>query len=256
MAAHSGALPASRRVDPSAPLRWLALGWADLRRIPLVSLGHGLALLLATVAIVAVGYSQAALLAGAFSGFVLVAPALCFGLYANSRALERGDPTGPRACALAWRRAARQAVRAGLLLALTGTAWVLVSSLLVSRAGLPVGGVDGYLRFFVTEGSDSLLFWLWLFAGALLAALVFGATAVSLPMLIDREISVADAARASIRAVGDNPVTMAIWAGMIMALVLLAVVTVVGLVVLVPVLGHASWHAYRDLLASDEAAAP
>ena len=244
-------LPAIRLVETSAPLRWLARGWRDFKRIPLVSIGHGLALLAATIVIVAIGRADAALLAGAFSGFVIVAPALCFGLYANSRALERGEVTGPRACSLAWRRAAQPALRAGLLLALTGSVWVLLSSLLVSRAGLQVGGVEGYLRFFAGQGADSPLFWLWLLAGALLAALVFGATAVSLPMLIDRDVSVAEAMRSSIRAVGENPVTMAIWAVIIMVLVMISVVTVVGLVFLVPVLGHASWHAYRELIVAE-----
>ncbi len=247
------ALPATRLVEPSATLRWLARGWRDFNRIPLVSLGHGLALLVATAAIVAIGRFDAALLAGAFSGFVLVAPALCFGLYANSRALERGERTGVRACSLALRRAARPALRAGMLLALTGSVWVLLSSLLVARAGLEVGGIEGYLRFFAVEGADSAVFWMWLLAGALLAALVFGATAVSLPMLIDRDVTVGDAVRTSIRAVGENPVTMALWAAIIMMLVLVAVATVIGLVVLVPVLGYASWHAYRELVVADPA---
>ena len=67
-------------------------------------------------------------------------------------------------------------------------------------------------------------------------------------MLVDREISVGDAVRTSIRAVGDNPVAMVFWAVLIMVLVMAAVVTVIGLVVLIPVLGHASWHAYRDVV--------
>ena len=93
-----------------------------------------------------------------------------------------------------------------------------------------------------------MLFWLWLLAGGMLASLVFAASAISLPMLIDRSVSVRQATSVSISAVGSNPVAAALWALIIMALTLLAVASVVGLVVVMPVLGHASWHAYRGLV--------
>ena len=103
------------------------------------------------------------------------------------------------------------------------------------------------LPFFAGR-SNPLLFWLWLVAGGMLAALVFAASAVSLPMLIDRSVMVREAIRTSIAAVGHNPGAMALWALLIMVLTMLAVASVVGLLVLIPVLGHATWHAYRDLV--------
>lgn len=240
--------------SPAACLDWLRRGWRDFIRVPGLSLLHGALLVVSMLAILAIGYSHAVLLAGAFSGFVLVAPALVVGMYAQSRALELGAPTGFATVGVTWRRSGRAIVRFGLLLALVGSAWVLCSSLIVSTSAVDAGGVRAYLGFFA--GADNpLLFWLWLLAGGLLAALVFAASAISLPMLIDRpEAGVKEAVLASVKAVGDNPVTMVVWAVIIMSLTLLALISVLGLLVLIPVLGHASWHAYQDLTAQESKA--
>lgn len=237
--------------SPAACLGWLRRGWRDFVRVPGLSLLHGGLLVVFMLAILAIGFSHAVLLAGAFSGFVLVAPALVVGMYAQSRALELGAPTGFATVGVTWRRSGQLVIRFGLLLALVGSLWVLCSSLIVSAGGVQAGGVKGYLGFFA--GADNpLLFWMWLLAGGLLAALVFAASAISLPMLIDQPGSgVRAAVLTSVRAVGNNPVTMVVWAVIIMGLTLLAIVSVIGLLVLIPVLGHASWHAYRDLTAKD-----
>ncbi len=241
-----------REVAPGAGLGWLKAGWQDFLRVPALSLAHGLAMVVAMGLIIAIGYSHAALLAGAFSGFVLVAPGLLVGMYAQSRALERGEATGLPTVRATWRRAGPVTLRFGLLLALVGSAWVACSSLIVSVGADPAllaesGGVRAYLAFFAGHSSP-MLFWLWLLAGGMLASLVFAASAISLPMLIDRSVSVRQATSVSISAVGSNPVAAALWALIIMALTLLAVASVVGLVVVMPVLGHASWHAYRGLV--------
>jgi uncharacterized membrane protein len=91
--------------------------------------------------------------------------------------------------------------------------------------------------------------------GGLGAALVFAATAVSVPLLLDREIDLRSAIFTSIRAVGDNPGAMALWAVIIMIGTALSMATgMLGFIIVVPVIGHATWHAYRDLV--DAAALP
>lgn len=236
-----------RRVGAGEPLQWLAAGWADFRRVPMIALLHGAALVLAGAAIVAVGYSRALLLAGAFSGFVLVAPGLVAGLYAQSRALERGEATGFAAWRAAWRHAGRRTLVLGLLFAAAGTTWVLLSSLIVAATPVAAGGVAGYLQFFAGQSAPAL-FWAWLLAGGLLAAVVFACAMVSMPMLIDRDVPVRVAILTSVAAAGANPAAAVLWAGLVMALTLLAMASVAGLLLLVPVLGHATWHAYRALV--------
>lgn len=92
------------------------------------------------------------------------------------------------------------------------------------------------------------LFVAWLVAGGLVAAIVFAIGVVSVPMLLERHVPLRDAVLASVRVVGERPFTMALWAAVIMLATLVAAITVVGWVLVVPLLGHASWHAYRDLV--------
>ena len=101
----------------------------------------------------------------------------------------------------------------------------------------------------VVLAKGGLLFELWLAMGGVLVAPIFASTVVTIPLLLDREVSVQQAVVASWQVIFANPVPMALWGAIIMVLTLLGFATVLlGLVVLVPVLGHASWHAYRDLL--------
>jgi uncharacterized membrane protein len=93
------------------------------------------------------------------------------------------------------------------------------------------------------------LFLIWLAAGGLGAALVFAATAVSPPLLLGRVISLRSAILTSVRAVGENPLALALWATIIMIAMALSIATaMLGFIITVPVLGHATWHAYRDLV--------
>lgn len=250
-------LPLLREITPAHALRWLAAGWRDLRRVPVASLLHSLLFLAGALAIVLIGWRDSGLLAGAFSGFVIVAPVLVTGFHELSRRLETGESPpalGILALVSVWQRRGGRLAAIGALLAVAGTLWVGFSSLLVRLAigDLPVdaraaGGVAGFVREFLSAGDAWLL--VWFLAGGLGAALVFAITAVSVPMLVDRDIPVRTAIRTSVAAVGLNPVSLGTWAALIMLLTLLGFVTVVGLVLVVPLLGHATWHAYRDLVA-------
>lgn len=250
------ALEASRRltvrtVSPLQPLRWLARGAGDLARCPLPGLAHGLASGVFGALLIAVAGRQFWLLAGAFSGFLIVAPVIATGLYAVSRALERGEPAGLGTALAIWRPQDGRLVTFGLLLALAGTGWVLTSAgLITGFAPAPVRNPVEFLRV-VVLAPHSWLFEIWLVLGGVLAAPVFASSVVAMPMLLDRRVSVATAVYTSWRAVLDNPVPMALWAFLIMTLSALGIaLLLVGLVVVVPLLAHASWHAYRDLVAA------
>jgi uncharacterized membrane protein len=125
---------------------------------------------------------------GAVSGFVLVAPILCTGLYELSRLLGRGQQPGLADAAHAWRRDARPLVGLGLLLTALGTAWVLASSLLFWL--FVKASITTPLEFirYAVVGQGHLAFSLWLLAGGLGSALVFAITAVSPPLLLGRRV--------------------------------------------------------------------
>jgi uncharacterized membrane protein len=244
--------PRVRAVATLRPLHWLALGWRDFTATPVASGAHGVLVTLGGFAILALALRVLPLLPGAFSGFVLIGPILATGLYEISRRRGLGErPTFADAMA-AWRRGTRPLVWLGLLLLAAATAWVLASSLLFGvfvhqRIDTPVA----FLRYAVVE-QGPLAFLLWVVLGGLGSALVFALTAVSPPLLLEREIALRPALLASARAVGDNPMAMAVWAAIIMVATALSIATaLVGFVVAIPVIGHATWHAYRDLIDAD-----
>lgn len=237
-------------VTLASPARWLAAGWADLRRNPVPGLVHGLLITAFGAALLWAARDRFWLLAGAFSGFLIVAPILATGLYEVSRALEQGRRIGMPEVWQLWRSRDGRLVRFGLLLGLAGTGWVLTSAALITLGSVvPIRNPLDFLRHVVLV-RELGLFEVWLLLGALLAAPVFASTVVALPLLVDRPVAVSTAVFRSWRAVASHPGPATVWA---VVIALLAAVgmgsALLGLVVLIPLVGHASWHAYRDLSA-------
>lgn len=238
------------------PLHWLSMAWRDIVRCPVLSIAHGLVVALFGALLSIIAYDRFWLLVGAFSGFLLVAPVLATGLYALSRALERGEPANARGVLriwLYWRTPDglrdTRLVRFGLLLALAGTGWVMTSAALVtSFAPQPITSPIEF-AYLVVLAPGNYLFELWLVLGGVMAAPVFASSVVTMPLLLDRKISVMDAVLTSWRVILANPGPMALWAGLIMGFTLLGLASLLlGLILFIPLLGHASWHAYRDLV--------
>lgn len=240
-----------RQVPLGRPLHWLALGWRDFRRVPFASGLHGVLVAAGGMAILAITLQFWPLLPGAVSGFVLVGPILATGLYELSRRLERGEPATLVEVVGALRRGTQPLVWMGLLLLLAGTLWVLVTAVMLALfIKEPVGDLESLLRHLVL--SDSWFFIVWLVLGGIGAAAVFAATVVSVPLLRDRDLDMVSAMVISVRAVGENPHAMALWAALIAVATTLSMATLMlGFVIAMPVIGHATWHCYRDLVDAD-----
>ena len=209
------------------------------------------------------GYRHFWLLAGAFSGFLVVAPVLATSLYAMSRAIEHGGTIGwqlLRDTWLSWQQSRFVEsggywclVRFGLLLALAGTGWVMTSAALITLlAPAPINSPVDFLRH-VVAAHDNFLFEAWLAMGGVLAAPIFASSVVAMPLLLERRTNLLVAVLTSWRVVLANPGPMSLWAAVIMTLVLVGFATaMLGLIVVIPLLGHASWHAYRALVNAGE----
>lgn len=238
-----------RPVPVLRPLGWLARGWRDLMRCPGPGLLHGLVMAGFGALLVVVARQHFWLLTGAFTGFLLVAPIVATGLYAVSRELSRGQTANLATALRVWKPDDRRLVTFGLLLALAGTGWVLTSaSLITGFAGAPVRNPADFVRV-VVLAPQGWLFEAWLMLGGVLAAPVFASSVVALPLLLDCKVSVMAAVFTSWRVVMAHPAPLALWAALIMLLTLVGMATLLlGLVIVVPWIAHASWHAYRDLV--------
>jgi uncharacterized membrane protein len=241
--------PPIKRVDSSAPLRWLASGWRDFVRAPLAGIVHGLFVALGGWIVIVLSHSYWWLAPGAFTAFVIVGPIIATGLYEISRLLARGEHPDLASAIAAWRRGTRPLVAMGLTLALAGGLWVAISALLFGLfVQVPLQTPLDFLRY-AAVGQGDRLFLLWVLFGGLVAAIVFAISVVAPPLMLGRVIGLRDAVLTSVRAVGDNPLPMALWAAIIMVATAVSMATgMLGFLIVVPVIGHATWHAYRDLV--------
>jgi uncharacterized membrane protein len=225
-----------------------------------ISFAHGLTLALLGLAILTIAYNRFWLLAGAISGFLVVAPVLATSLYALSRALERGEKADASVVLKTWLNWQDNhfnkfgndywcLVQFGALLALAATGWVVTSAALITLlAPVPVTTPLEFLQH-VILARNGFLFEIWLVLGGVLAAPIFASTVIAIPLLLDRRLSLLQAVLTSWRVVLANPLPMAFWAALIMGFTLLGLGSaLLGLIAVIPMLGHASWHAYRDLV--------
>lgn len=242
-----------RKVHPLRAWIWLVRGWADFMEAPQVGLAHGAAAALFGGFALWLAWDRFWVLAGAFSGFLLVGPLLATGLYAVSRALVRGERADFSTVWAVWASLDRRLVQFGILLTVLGTGWVITSAALISLGvHPPVTTPTDFLQRVVLAPQPGL-FEIWLVVGALMAAPVFASSVIAIPLLMDRQVGVQRAVLTSWRAVLANPVATGLWAGVVMVLTLLGLGTLMfGLILVMPVLGHASWHAYRDLVVREK----
>ena len=244
------ALPKVRSIGFAAPLKWLGQGWTDLWRQPAASLFYGVAIAVTGAVILGVTADLPYLFAAAITGFQLVAPMLLAGLYELSRGYLANEPVSVFDSMLAWKRNPSALVSFGLLSILAGTAWQVLSIVIIAvfYKGRPLGPLDMMIEVLINP-QHYLMFFLYLCAGGLLAAVVFALSVVSMPMLVDRRCDLLCALVTSVNAVAENPLPLAFWALLIMLLSGLGFATaLVGLILVMPWLGHASFHAYKDLV--------
>lgn len=242
--------PSIRTVGFDAPARWLAAGWRDLRGARGASLFYGACFAAAGWLLEAAFVHAYALFAGLVTGFLLLAPFLALGLYDLSRRMERGE--GPRLAPTlaAWRpNLGNVALLAGVLavvLLLWARASMVMFALFFDAPGLPT--FAGIVRSVVTLEQPEFAL-IYLAVGSLFAFFVFAISVVAVPLMLDRNTDAVTAAIVSIGVCARNPGPMLLWAGCIALLAAIGMAAwFAGLVVAMPLLGHATWHAYRDLI--------
>jgi uncharacterized membrane protein len=241
------------RVSFDAPWHWLAAGWRDMWNAPQISLLYGGAFALISavlvLALLAGGLESLALaLAG---GFLLIGPAAAVGLYEVSRHLEDGHSLRLGEVLTRGLTAGGQLAFFGAILLFVYLVWLQLALLLFmlffgSQHLPPASAFVGALL--LTRHGLGLLV-TGTIVGGVLAALVFAISVVSVPLLMTRRVDAVTAIATSVAAVRCNPKPMALWAGLIAGFMALGLASLfAGLVIAFPLIGHATWHAFRDLV--------
>ena len=242
-----------RSVPSEAPWTWLARGWQDLRRARWVSLSYGLCFAVISAAITAGLWLTDSLpsLPAVAAGFMLVGPLLAVGLYEISRRLEAGKPVSIQAAILSITRSPVQLGFLGVLLMLFLLFWIrlafLLFALFLGTGQAPPPEVFLNQLLFTPEGLGLLI--VGTLSGAVLAFAAYAISVVSVPLLLDRDIDAMSAIIVSLKSVRKNWKAMLLWAWLIALITTVGLATLyVGLIVTFPLIGHATWHAYRDLV--------
>lgn len=246
----SVASPYARNLPVDAAFGWLRAGWRDLSDNPAPSLAYGLFVFALSAGIIAglwfLGWDY--VLFPALAGFLVLAPALAIGLYEKSRAIEQGDPVTLARMAFPRPASGSQLLFMGALLTVLMLLWMRAAVLIYALFfGIkPFPGLDhvAQILFFTSTGAAMLI--VGSFVGALFAAFSFAISAFSIPMLLDRDVDALTAMGTSWALVWNNLGPMLVWGALVLTLFLLSIATgLAGLIVIFPLLGHATWHAYK-----------
>jgi uncharacterized membrane protein len=244
--------PFKRHYAPAVAFQWLAAGWRDLVTQPVPSLIYGLAVFVVS-AIVVVGlfaFDLDYILLPAFAGFMVVGPVLAIGLYEKSRRLAESTPVSLGSMLLPRGLSMGQILFAGVLLCLLVLLWMRAAVILYALffGLLPFPGLQQIAHVLFTTPTGWALLIVGTAVGALFAAFSFAISAFSIPMLLEKRMDALTAMGTSMALVWNNLPVMLTWGAIVLALFLLSLATgLLGLIVVFPLLGHGTWHAYRAI---------
>ena len=237
------------------PLRWLQAGWRDLLRCPAVSLSYGVffTLLVWALGLLFRHRPDYTLMLG--STIPLLGPALAMGLIDASRSCEIGNKPILRLCLVCWWRVRSSVALFSCLLLVIELLWARSSILVFALFTDSMTPTDNALALLLDPHNLGFTA-AYMGIGGLFAAIAFGFSAVSVPMMLDRPIDAISAALTSLRCCLERPAVLLLWGLLLAALTLLALLPLgLGLVLAWPLMGHASWHAYRGIVNPEQLAA-
>jgi uncharacterized membrane protein len=242
----------NRHLAPETAFGWLADGWRDLKAEPSTSLAFGLIVFLASGVIVGglFAFGWAHLLFPVLAGFMVVGPILAVGLYEKSRRLAAGRSASLGDMLFVKPASGGQILFTGVLLCLLMMLWIRAAVIIYALffGLLPFPGLDHIAKSLFTTPIGWSMLLVGTVIGGLFAAFAFAISALSIPMLLDRRIDALTAMGSSVALVWGNLPVMLVWGTIVLALFLASLVTgLVGLIVVFPVLGHGTWHAYLAL---------
>jgi uncharacterized membrane protein len=246
------------RLNPlgiGAPWQWLKLGWRDFTRAPGLGLFYGATFAAMGGLLMLLFRHAPAYVLALSAGFLLVGPFMCLGLYDTSRRLERGERPGLGSSLLAWRTRTGTMAIFGAVLLVIEMLWARASLVVFALSFNGMPDFKGSLLALLDPQNLNFIV-AYLIVGGLFATLIFACSVVAIPMILDRETDAITAGITSIRLCLAQPGVMLLWGVTITAIVVVAMLPwFLGMLVAAPVLGHATWHAYRAAVAPAPASA-
>jgi len=230
----------------SAPFNWLRLGWEDIKKAPRQSITYGAAIvILSCVVSFAVWlYGGIGLLVSLLSGFLFLGPVLALGLYSISCQIQAGMTPRLGYCLKEGKRHFGNEMVFAVILSVIFLVWARAATM--THILYPETANAVWTKFipFYTVGTVE---------GIIFSAIIFCFSAFSLPMIMDRKVDVVTAIITSINAVLRNKAVSLIWALIIALIVAIGFATAfLGFFILMPLVGHATWHAYKETIISDD----
>ena len=238
------------RIPLLQPFKWLRLGWQDVRKSWGASLGYGALTVAVGWTLLVFCATHPYFVAAAITGFLLVGPLMSSGLCEISRRFTQGLPATFDDSLGTFVRNRDSLFEFGILLAACAAGWFLISALLLNSV-FAISAPDmreTLYRGFVDSANRSQILG-YVAIGGVLAAAVFAVSVIAIPLMIDRGATPGQAMRASIRATLSNLPAMLLWSAMILILTVVGYASLLlGLLLIIPLLGHATWYAYKDMV--------
>ena len=237
-------------ISVGSPFQWLAQGWRDFLQTGMRGTYYGACFAVMGFAIVMVYGTLWQATMGLTAGFFLMGPFICTGIYELSRQRERGEPLSLIKSWTAWCRNWKSIAFFAAMLTFFMVVWARVSVVLFALfAAHDYPTLQSMLSQIVSERNIEFLL-VWLGVGAVFASLVFAMSVVSVPLLLDRGADTLEAVFTSARALWANPMTCLVWGLLIVALIGTSLFVFMPLLVITaPWVGHATWRAYKGLVA-------
>lgn len=242
-----------RHLPASAAFQWLAQGWRDLMVRPGYSLVYGLFVYACSAVLIAGLYYFGAdyILFPALAGFMVVGPVLAVGLYEKSRRIAEGEPVTLSSMFVLRAKSQRQLLFTGVLLCVLMLLWMRAAVIIYALffGFRPFPGLHQLLPMLVGTPIGWAMLVVGSAVGALFAAFAFAVSAISIPMLMANRVDALTAMGSSLAFVSNNLPVMMTWGAIVVGLFVVSLATtLLGLIVIFPLLGHGTWHAYRAMV--------
>ena len=241
-----------RKVDSEASMRWLNAGIKDFKASPGASIAYGLIYVVLGLVLAWLSWSNPIFITSLAAGFLIIGPIVAVGFYCMSRTLEQGGKPHFSQGLDGLRFNGVSLINFAMVLGVLIGVWAVISAVTVALFFDNVTVTDSALGTLMGHEQFVPFLLAWMLGGALIAVVAFSISVISVPLITDKKVDFVTAMITSVKTVMVNPGVMLSWAFILATLVFLGFIFgFVGLAITLPIAGHASWHAYRDLIETE-----